>query len=84
MVEKELRARIQGTVQELREIKRELDRRYSSLMKTAKPLLLVAGGYFGLKVGLWVLKGVLSLAWKYSLLFVIMVGFLLMKRLKEA
>jgi len=71
-------------VQELGQIKQELDRRYGSLMKNAKPLLLVAAGYFGLKIGWWILKGVLSFAWKYSLLFAIMAVFLLAKRLMEA
>ena len=80
MVERELRERIQSTAQELKEVKGELGRRYKSMMNLAKPVALVIAGYMGLKTALWATGILLSLVWRYALLFMAMVGFLLLRR----
>ena len=79
-MERELRKKIYDTALELKEVKTELGRRYENLMKVAKPLVLLVVGYIGLKTALWIIGTLISLAWKYMLLFFAMVGFLLLKR----
>ncbi|HPA84262.1 MAG TPA: hypothetical protein PLJ30_05605 [Deltaproteobacteria bacterium] len=80
MMERELRKKIHDTALELKEVKTELGRRYENLMKVAKPLVLLVVGYIGLKTALWIIGTLISLAWKYMLLFFAMVGFLLLRR----
>jgi hypothetical protein len=80
MAQRELRERIQDTMLELKKVKGELGRRYESLMKIAKPMALLVAGYIGLKMTLWTIGTLFSLVWKYSLLFVAMVVFLLLRR----
>jgi hypothetical protein len=80
MAERELRERIQSTARELGAVKGELGRRFVNIMRTAKPLALVVAGYIGLRMALWTLGTVLSLVWRYSLLFLAMVIFLLLRR----
>ncbi|NLW68623.1 MAG: hypothetical protein GXY28_12585 [Bacteriovoracaceae bacterium] len=80
MMERELRKKIHDTALELKEAKTELGRKYENLMKVAKPLVLLVVGYIGLKTALWIIGTLISLAWKYMLLFFAMVGFLLLRR----
>ncbi|HON39680.1 MAG TPA: hypothetical protein PLY57_12970 [Deltaproteobacteria bacterium] len=80
MAERESRERIQSTTRELEAVKGELARRYGTVMSTVKPLALVVAGYIGMRTAMWVLGTLLSLVWKYSILFLAMVAFLLLRR----
>ncbi|HNY65202.1 MAG TPA: hypothetical protein PKM41_07160 [Deltaproteobacteria bacterium] len=64
MAEKELRTEINEIASELEEIRSELSVRLAGIKKKAKPAVLVVVGLIGLKIGLKIAKGVLSLLWK--------------------
>ena len=64
MVEKELRTEINEIASELEEIRSELSVRLAGIKKKAKLAVLVVVGLIGLKIGLKIAKGVLSLLWK--------------------
>jgi hypothetical protein len=69
MAEKELRKEIEELTSELEEIRGELDIRLAKIKKLAKPALLAVAGLIGLKIGLKISKGVLSMLWKLKSLF---------------
>jgi hypothetical protein len=64
MAEKELRKEIEELTSELEEIRGELNIRLAKIKKLAKPALLAVAGLIGLKIGLKITKGVLSMLWK--------------------
>lgn len=64
MAEKELRKEIDEITSELEEVGAELKVRLAKIKKLAKPAALAVVGIIGLKIGLKILKGILSLLWK--------------------
>ncbi len=68
MAEKELNRRPGDIVQELVDLKAELQARLEIMKKKAKPVVLVVAGLIGIKIGLWITGGVLSLIWRHKLL----------------
>jgi hypothetical protein len=77
MAEKKLRQEIEEIVQELVELKSELQHRFESMKKEYKPVALVILGLIGLKIGLKVSRLVLSLLWRHKF-FITAVAFLVL------
>jgi hypothetical protein len=69
MAEKELRKEIKEITSELEEIRGELNVRLAKIKKLAKPAAIAVAGLIGLKIGLKITKGILSLLWKLKSLF---------------
>jgi len=68
MAEKELNKEPGAVVQELVEVKSELQTRLDLIKQKAKPVVLVFAGLIGLKFGLWISRGVFTLIWRHKLL----------------
>lgn len=68
MAEKELNKDSGEIVQELVEIREELQKRFEALKKKIKPAVLIVAGLIGLKIGLWVFRIMVTLLWRHKLL----------------
>lgn len=73
MAEKELSKGFDEIVQELVEVKDELQKRFEVLKKKVKPIALAVAGLIGLKIGLWIFRIVASLLWRHKLIIMAVV-----------
>ena len=63
MAEKKLRRELDDMVRELMEVRKELGPRLAELKEIGKPVALALAGLIGLKIGLKILRGILSILW---------------------